>query len=191
MSTFIQQCRHYSAAPWEWNSNFPWAVSIDTPSLQLVRIVALSWRTKRWKLQIWAAALCPTARLIFHPLPVSTFGSRQKCGWIITVTKMCKGVKSPLTHFISSTDNGHPGMTKNTVLHETDLGMEGGGREVGDDETAEKHTFLSTTWPAICVKFCFFLLNMLTGLSSAPGRRQTSLFICSSGGESLCVDWCD
>lgn len=62
--------------------------------------------------------------------------------------------------------------------HETDLGVGG----VGDDETAEKHTFLNTTRPAICVKSCFFLLNMLTGLSSAAGRRQTSLLISSSDG---------
>lgn len=57
--------------------------------------------------------LCQAAGLIFYLSPLSTFVSRLKCGWIITVTKMWQRVKSPLTHFIASTDYGHPEMAKN------------------------------------------------------------------------------
>lgn len=118
-------------------------------------------------------ALYQTARLIFHPLPVSTFVSRQKCGWIITVTKMCKGVKSPLTHFISSTHNGHPGMTKNTVL--TWDRFRGGGGSRGWWNCRETHIFKHNMTCNLCE--ILFLLVKHANWSLQCSRTSASITV--------------
>lgn len=94
--------------------NFPVAATIVTSVLKVVRIVALlQLEDIKVKVADLSSGFMSDGRTYFSSFANIDFCFQTSVAKTLLSQKIWKRVKSPLTHLISSTDNGHPGLAKN------------------------------------------------------------------------------